>query len=66
MIDPIAAAYALRLERIGEPADFGVQLPIGQLAHIARFAFEHDRDLVAAARPDAHPGNCATHSVARR
>ncbi len=45
--DAVAAADAGGLERVGETAHLAVQLGIGQLAHIAGLALEHDGDLPA-------------------
>ena len=39
---------ALGLEHVGELADLGVELLVGVIAGVALFAFEADRDLVAA------------------
>ena len=46
--DAIAAAHALRLQRIGEAAHFRVQLAIADAPHIAGLALEDDRGLVGA------------------
>ena len=46
----IAPLNAARLERIGEAAYLGMQLPIRQRSYVARFTLEHDRGLVAARR----------------
>ena len=46
--DAIAFADFVSLEHIREPADFAMQLLIGQGALLARFAFPDDRGLVPA------------------
>ena len=46
--DAIAVLDALRLERVGEAAHFGVQLPVAQAPRVTRLALEDDRGLVAA------------------
>ncbi len=45
---PIAALNALGLQRVREAADLLMQLGVGQLARIARLAFEDDRGFIAA------------------
>ena len=39
----VTAADAARLERVGEAADFGMQLAVAQATRVARLALEHDR-----------------------
>ena len=39
----VTATDAARLERVGEAADFGMQLAVAQATSVARLALEHDR-----------------------
>ena len=46
--DAVAVLHALRAQRVGEAAHFGVQLAVAQAARVARLALEDDGGLVAA------------------
>ncbi len=43
----VAPAHALRLERVGEATDVGMQFAVADLARVARLALEQDRGAVA-------------------
>ena len=54
--DAVALVDAERAQRIGEAADFRVQLAIAQAPRVARLALEDDRGLVAALLESARRG----------
>ena len=43
---PIALLQAKRLQHVGKPADFAVELAVGQRLHVARLAFKNYGRLV--------------------
>ena len=58
--------HAQRAQRVGEAADLGMQLPVGQAAYSAILGLEDQREPVARASRGARRGSCTRRSACRR